>query len=399
MHLLSSVSPPLRLHIIAGARPNFMKAAPILRAMSKRPDLFAPTLIHTGQHYGREMSDVFFQELCLPRPDFQLKVGSGSHAQQCARIMCAYEEICSRNVADLSVVVGDVNSTLACSIVAKKAGMQVAHVEAGLRSGDRSMPEEVNRVITDSVSDVCFATEPDAVANLAREGKGPHEIYHVGHVMIDNLMYQLKRLTSLAQTPAASTEIKRRHGSYAVVTLHRPNNVDKLDTLSGLADAINQTSERIPVVFPVHPRTRQRLESLNIKLGSRTELTPPLSFMDFLNLWKDARVVLTDSGGLQEETTALGVPCLTLRDNTERPITVYEGTNRVVGTSCKVIVNAVDEILNGNSKKGRRPHLWDGFAAERIVAVLAAKYLLMDGGDHLLFPSTDRCEKKEQALA
>jgi UDP-N-acetylglucosamine 2-epimerase (non-hydrolysing) len=200
--------------------------------------------------------------------------------------------------------------------------MQVAHVEAGLRSGDWSMPDEVNRVITDSISDFCFATEPDAVTNLMREGKRPHEIYLVGQVMIDNLMHQLKRLNGLGQPPSASTEIKRRHGSYAVVTLHRPNNVDNVDTLSELADAINQTSERLPVIFPVHPRTRQRLESLNIKIGSRTELTPPLSFMDFLNLWKDARVVLTDSGGLQDETTALGVPCLTWREYTERPITV-----------------------------------------------------------------------------
>jgi UDP-N-acetylglucosamine 2-epimerase (non-hydrolysing) len=396
---MDSVSAPLRLHIIAGARPDFMKVAPVLRAMSRKPDLFAPTLIDTGQHYGREMRDVFFEELCIPLPDFQLNVGGGSHAKQSARIMCAYEEICSHEVADLSVVVGDVNSTLACSIVAKKAGMQVAHVEAGLRSGDWSMPDEVNRVITDSISDFCFATEPDAVTNLMREGKRPHEIYLVGQVMIDNLMHQLKRLNGLGQPPSASTEIKRRHGSYAVVTLHRPNNVDNVDTLSALADAINQTSERLPVIFPVHPRTRQRLESLNIKIGSRTELTPPLSFMDFLNLWKDARVVLTDSGGLQEETTALGVPCLTLRENTERPITVFQGTNRVVGTSCKAIVDAVDEILNGNSKTSRRPHLWDGCAAERIVAVLASKYFWLDGGDHLVFSSSDRPEKKEQAIA
>ena len=375
MDSLKCVAPPLRVHIIAGARPNFMKVAPIIRAMSTSKDLFSPALIHTGQHYDRQMSDVFFQELGIPCPDFQLGVGSGSHAQQTARIMCAYEEICGRDVADLAVVVGDVNSTLACSIVAKKAGMQVAHVEAGLRSKDWSMPEEVNRVITDSVSDLCFVTEPDGVTNLMREGKRPDQIHHVGHVMIDNLKYQLERLSNLGHpAPPVSTGIKQRHESYAVVTLHRPSNVDNPDTLRELADAINQTSIRLPVIFPVHPRTRQRLESLNVDLGGRTELTPPLSFMDFLNLWKDARVVLTDSGGLQEETTALGVPCLTLRDNTERPITLDEGTNRLVGTSCRAIVNAVDEILAGHTKTGRRPKLWDGFAAQRIVRVLAVRY-------------------------
>ncbi len=231
MTYLKPARPRIRVHLVAGARPNFMKVAPILRAMSKRGELFAPALIHAGQHYHVEMSDVFFHELGIPRPDFQLGVGSGSHAQQTSRIMCAYEEICRRDAADLVIVVGDVNSTIACSIVAKKAGIQVAHVEAGLRSGDWSMPEEVNRVVTDSLSDLCFATEPDAVANLLREGKPPSKIHHVGNVMIDNLMYQLERLKNGGQVPGVSTDIKRRHNQYAVLTLHRPSNVDDPDTL------------------------------------------------------------------------------------------------------------------------------------------------------------------------
>ena len=382
MSSLTSVGSPLRVHVIAGARPNFMKVAPIFRAMSKRRDLFTPALIHTGQHYDREMSDVFFQELGIPHPDFHLSVGSGSHAHQTARVMCAYEEICIRDIAQLAVVVGDVNSTLACAIVAKKARIQVAHVEAGLRSRDWSMPEEVNRVITDSVSDLCFATEPDAVANLLREGKQSDAIHHVGHVMIDNLMYQLEKLNSIGQLTGVSPDIKRRHHNYAVVTLHRPSNVDDSDTLRDLATAIKQTSQRLPVIFPVHPRTRQRLESLHIDLGSGTELTRPLAFMDFLNLWKDANFVLTDSGGLQEETTALGVSCLTLRENTERPITLHEGTNRLVGTSPEVIVSAVDDIMAGDRKAGRRPPLWDGCAAERIVNILAARYFPLGKRDH-----------------
>ncbi|MGD9942301.1 MAG: non-hydrolyzing UDP-N-acetylglucosamine 2-epimerase [Burkholderiaceae bacterium] len=359
------------LHLVAGARPNFMKIAPIVRALQARADAFDFRIVHTGQHYDREMSDVFFEELGIPRPDFHLDAGGGSHAQQTARIMVAYEEICLRQRPDAVLVVGDVNSTLACSIVAKKLHVPVAHVEAGLRSGDLRMPEEINRLVTDAITDWFFVTEPSGVQNLLREGKREEQIFFVGHVMVDNLFHQRDRLAQADLKTFVSTELKQRLPRYGVVTLHRPSNVDDRASLAGIAGALRRISEELPLVFPVHPRTRGNLEKFGIDPGPRVTLTGPLSYMDFLALWKDAALILTDSGGLQEETTALGVPCLTLRENTERPVTVEEGTNVLVGCDPDRIVAAARQALSGGAKAGRRPQLWDGRAAERIAEVLA----------------------------
>jgi UDP-N-acetylglucosamine 2-epimerase (non-hydrolysing) len=359
------------LHLVAGARPNFMKIAPIARALDARSDLFEYRIVHTGQHYDREMSDVFFEELGIPKPDFHLDAGGGSHAEQTGKIMLAYERICAGQRPDCTIVVGDVNSTLACSIVAKKMHVPVAHVEAGLRSGDLRMPEEINRLVTDSISDWFFVTEPAGRDNLLREGKPAERIFFVGHVMIDNLFYQRDRLEQADRSGFESEALKNRLGRYGAVTLHRPSNVDDRDALAGIAGALRRIAEKLPLVFPVHPRTRGNLEKFGLDPGPNVILTRPLSYMDFLNLWKDASLIMTDSGGLQEETTALGIPCLTLRENTERPVTVDEGTNTMVGCEPAKIVAAADEVLAGKGKVGSRPQLWDGRAAERIVAELA----------------------------
>lgn len=348
-----------------------MKIAPIVRALEARPGLFDYRIVHTGQHYDREMSDVFFEELGIPKPDFHLEAGGGSHATQTAKIMVAYEQICERERPDCVVVVGDVNSTLACSIVAKKLHVPVAHVEAGLRSGDLRMPEEINRLVTDSISDWFFVTEPAGSENLLREGKPQERVFFVGHVMVDNLFHQRDRLREADRSGFESEALKKRLGRYGVVTMHRPSNVDAQDTLAGIAGALRQISEQLPLVFPVHPRTRGNLEKFGLDLGPDVLLTKPLSYMEFLNLWQDASLILTDSGGLQEETTALGVPCVTLRENTERPVTVDEGTNTVVGVDPQRIVAAAEAVLAGKGKTGRRPRLWDGKAAERIAQTLA----------------------------
>ncbi|TXL66359.1 non-hydrolyzing UDP-N-acetylglucosamine 2-epimerase [Zeimonas arvi] len=355
------------LHLVAGARPNFMKIAPIVRALDARRDAFRYQIVHTGQHYDREMSDVFFEELGIPKPDFHLEAGGGSHAEQTAKIMVAYEKICQAQRPDCTLVVGDVNSTLACSIVAKKLQIPVAHVEAGLRSGDMRMPEEVNRLVTDSISDWFFVTEPSGRDNLLREGKPADRVFFVGHVMVDNLLYQREQLERADRGGFESETLKARLGRYGVVTLHRPSNVDHPDTLAPIAGALREISAKLPLVFPVHPRTRGNLEKFGLDLGPGVILTKPLSYMDFLNLWKDASLILTDSGGLQEETTALGIPCLTLRENTERPVTVDEGTNTMVGCDPTKIVAAAEGVLAGKGKAGQRPQFWDGKAAERIV--------------------------------
>jgi UDP-N-acetylglucosamine 2-epimerase (non-hydrolysing) len=318
---------------------------------------------------------VFFDELGIPPPDVRFESGSGTHAEQTAKIMLAFEAYCRACPPDLVVVVGDVNSTLACTIVARKQRIPVAHVEAGLRSGDLAMPEEINRIVTDSVANLFFATEPSAVANLLAEGKPRACVFHVGHVMVDNLVFQRDKLARSDASALSSSALKARHARYGVVTLHRPSNVDDPATLSRIAGALRELSRRLPLVFPVHPRTRASLEKLGLDLGTRLIRTPPLSYMDFLNLWKDAAVVLTDSGGLQEETTALGVPCVTLRENTERPITVEEGTNTLVGTDPERIRHAVASALRGEGRAARRPQLWDGHAAERIVAILRRELL------------------------
>jgi UDP-N-acetylglucosamine 2-epimerase (non-hydrolysing) len=360
-----------RIALVAGARPNFMKIAPILRALVSYESSTEAILIHTGQHYDPEMSDIFFSDLGIRKPDKFLNCGGGSHAEQTARIMMAFEEVALGLEPHWVVVVGDVNSTVACSLVAKKLHMQVAHVEAGLRSGDRTMPEEINRIVTDSISDLFFVTEPSGEQNLLREGHAPDKIHYVGHVMIDNLLYQADRLAAGGATDLPSAPLKSRLTRYGVVTLHRPSNVDEPETLRGLMVALAEISRSLPLVFPVHPRTRQRIDALGIALPESIHLLPPLGYMDFLNLWKDAVVAITDSGGLQEETTGLGVPCVTVRENTERPVTVDEGTNVIVGRDFDKLRQAVAEVVAGRSKQGRRPRLWDGKAAERICEILA----------------------------
>ena len=362
------------IYLVAGARPNFMKIAPIVRALQAQSAL-SFKIIHTGQHYDREMNDVFFEELGIPQPDVFMAAGGGSHGQQTAKIMVGFEELCVAERPDAVLVVGDVNSTLACSIVAKKLNIPVAHVEAGLRSGDMSMPEEINRLVTDSISDWFFVTEPAAVGHLKREGKPDSAVHYVGHVMVDNVLFQADKLThadtSGFETAAFKATAQQNGGRYGVVTMHRPSNVDDPVMFARIAGALKEIAAELPLIFPVHPRTRANIEKFGIDLGPNVTLAGPQAYMAFLNLWKDAAVVLTDSGGLQEETTALGVPCVTIRENTERPVTVDEGSNVLAGTDPDKIKLEARKVLRGEGKQGRRPHLWDGKAAERIVAVLA----------------------------
>ncbi len=362
------------IYLVAGARPNFMKIAPIVRALQAQQAL-SFKIIHTGQHYDRDMNEVFFEELGIPQPDVFMGAGGGSHAAQTAKIMVAFEELCIAERPAAVLVVGDVNSTLACSISAKKLNIPVAHVEAGLRSGDMSMPEEINRLVTDSITDWFFVTEPSAVKHLQREGKADAAIHYVGHVMVDNALFQAEKLdrtdTSGFDTAPFKAAATENGGRYGVITLHRPSNVDDAVSMTRIAGALKEIAAELPLIFPVHPRTRGNLANFGIDLGPNITLVGPQAYMAFLNLWKDAAVVLTDSGGLQEETTALGVPCITIRENTERPVTVDEGSNVLVGTDPARIVLEAKKVLRGEGKQGRRPHLWDGKAAERIVAVLA----------------------------
>lgn len=361
-----------KILLVAGARPNFMKIAPLVRELSKRNGLFDYRIIHTGQHYDRDMSAVFFEELEIPPPHRHLDVGSGSHAEQTARIMVRFEEACLAEKPKLVIVVGDVNSTLACAIVAKKLQVEVAHIEAGLRSGDRTMPEEINRIVTDSVSDYFFVTERSGVDNLLSEGKDHGTVYFVGHVMIDNLLYQVKKLRENPSVAPFTARLKLEHRHYGVVTVHRPSNVDNPEILGQLVATLAEISRELPLIFPMHPRTRSSIDRYRIDTPKTLIRTEPLSYMEFLNLFMDAAVVLTDSGGIQEETTALGIPCLTLRENTERPITVSEGTNILVGTDPSRIQSETRKILSGHGKTGSRPELWDGKAAQRIVDILAS---------------------------
>ena len=372
----------MKILLIAGARPNFMKIAPIIRALSKRAELQALQgngssngrigwkLVHTGQHYDHDMSDAFFEDLEIPQPDFHLNAGSGSHAEQTSRIMVEFEKVCERERPDAVLVVGDVNSTLACSIVAKKGMVRVGHVEAGLRSGDMAMPEEINRIVTDSITDFFFVTEKSAIDNLLREGKEEKDIFFVGHVMVDNLLYQAKKLDTIDPALFPTAGAKAGCSEYAFLTLHRPSNVDDPEVLKGIIEALDEIGREMPIFFPVHPRTRKQLDLHGLKFSPAVKLLPPLGFKESLFLWKDATLVLTDSGGLQEETTALGIPCFTIRENTERPITIEEGTNTLVGTSRDNIVHAFRAFRASGGKKGSVPQLWDGQAAERIVDVL-----------------------------
>jgi UDP-N-acetylglucosamine 2-epimerase (non-hydrolysing) len=352
---------------VVGARPNFMKMAPVLHGLRAYPELRA-YLVHTGQHYDEEMSRVFFGELNLPKPDRDLEVGSDTHARQTARIMTRFDEVLEERKPRLVLVVGDVNSTLACSLVAVKRCIEVAHVEAGLRSRDRTMPEEINRLVTDAVTELFFATSPDAVENLVAEGIPKSKVHLVGNPMIDTLRLHL----SAARARRAAARLGLEEGNYALVTLHRPSNVDQPELLSRIVLTLQSLSERIPVIFPVHPRTRGRIADLGMEPTAALHLCDPLGYVEFLSLQASARFVLTDSGGVQEETTALGVPCLTLRANTERPITISEGTNRLLGTDPASIVPAAFEILDGGVVPARSPALWDGHAGERIAAVIHA---------------------------
>jgi UDP-N-acetylglucosamine 2-epimerase (non-hydrolysing) len=355
-----------------------MKIAPIMRAFSARPSDFDPVLLHTGQHYDQAMKDSFFEQLDIPVPAVDLGVGSGSHAVQTAEIMRRFEPELDRLAPQAVLVVGDVNSTIACSLVAVKKGVPVIHVEAGLRSFDRAMPEEINRVLTDQVADLLFTTERDGKRNLLREGVDEARIHFVGNVMIDTLLHNRGRATRPAHVLGGLRNgpvFLDSPAGYGVLTLHRPSNVDEPAVLRRLIAVLREVGDKVPLVFPVHPRTRARIEALDVgKLidTPRFALLPPLAYLDLLGLMAEARLVLTDSGGLQEETTALGVPCLTLRDNTERPITVECGTNTVVGSDPVRIVAAVDAILRDGGKRGRVPDLWDGRAAERIAEVTRA---------------------------
>lgn len=356
------------LHVV-GARPNFVKLAPVYTALEGR-GVVRQTVVHTGQHYDAEMSDVFFRDLGLPSPDHNLGVGSGSHAQQTAQIMTRLESVLLELKPDVVLVYGDVNSTLAAALVAAKLLIPVGHVEAGLRSFDRSMPEELNRVVTDALSDWLFTPSPDANENLAREGIPREKIHYVGNVMIDTLVRCLAR----AEPPPEVSRLDR----YALVTLHRPSNVDDPHRLIRIFEALQELATQIPVVFPVHPRTRRRMKELNLgdpgKDGLR--LLGPLSYLQFLGLQKRAALVITDSGGVQEESTFLGIPCLTLRRTTERPVTVTQGTNVLIGEEPERIYSEARAILQGRSKQGRVPELWDGRAAERIADVLLSGFPL-----------------------
>lgn len=361
---------------VVGARPNFMKMAPILRALATHQPPIPALLVHTGQHYDRGMSHQLFEDLGLPQPDINLEVGSGSHAVQTAEVMKRFEPVIDSHKPSCVLVVGDVNSTLACTLVAAKRDVPVAHVEAGLRSYDRKMPEEINRVLTDQIADRLYTTERSAEANLLREGIDAERVVFAGNVMIDSLLASRERARGAADTLIAHglpPALLAHPNGYAVVTLHRPSNVDDASTLRGLLETLALAADRLPLVFAMHPRTRANIERFG--LGGLTDparvaVLPPQGYLEMVGLMAGAALVLTDSGGLQEETTALGVPCLTMRENTERPITVEQGTNTMVGRDRAAILSGVDAILGGRGKRGRVPEFWDGRAAERIAADL-----------------------------
>ncbi len=361
-----------RIFLVAGARPNFMKIAPIMAEMRKYPDRIQPVFIHTGQHYDDQMSKVFLEELEVPEPDVYLGVGSGSHARQTAGVMAAFEKVALEEKPDLIVVVGDVNSTLACTLVAAKLWIPVAHVEAGLRSNDRTMPEEINRVVTDQLADILFTICRDADANLKHEGIPEEKIHFVGNVMIESLLnYQSK-----VDASSILEKLELKKGKYVLTTLHRPSNVDNKKMFTEIMDALNRIQQDILVVFPAHPRTQKQINTFGFEnRNHRLILTPPFGYFDFLKLEKNACFVLTDSGGVQEETTFFGVPCLTIRENTERPITITEGTNILVGNKSEAIISESMNILGGKKKSGKIPQFWDDEVSRRIVEVIQKKRL------------------------
>src|SRR6266540_1602323 len=362
----------LKVINVVGARPNFMKVAPIVEAMKRRKREFTPLVVHTGQHYDVAMSDSFFRDLDLPQPDIHLGVGSSLHAAQTAAIMERFEPVVLREQPDWVVVVGDVNSTLACALVCVKLGVAVAHVEAGLRSFDRTMPEEINRLLTDQICDLLFTPSEDGNTNLIREGIAPEKVHLVGNVMIDTLVRMLPKSREYMPTSGER---------FALVTLHRPSNVDDLEWVAAMLETLSLISRETPIIFPVHPRTRKGLNQVlnEIQANKNVKLVDPLPYLEFLALQQAAALVITDSGGIQEETTFLGVPCLTVRENTERPITVEIGTNVLVGRDLDRLKYEAEQILGGHKpggheKEGRIPPLWDGHAAERIAEVLMRQY-------------------------
>jgi UDP-N-acetylglucosamine 2-epimerase (non-hydrolysing) len=389
---------------VVGARPNFMKIAPIVEAVksfnerykSKFQHSIESILVHTGQHYDDKMSKSFFDDLAIPRPDIDLEVGSGTHAEQTAEIMKRFEPVLRKENPDYIVVVGDVNSTIACALTASKLGVKIIHVEAGLRSFDRTMPEEINRVLTDAISDLLFVTERSAEENLLREGIAKEKIYFVGNVMIDTLLKHREKakkspiLKELGLLNNSGTDKSDSVAPYAVLTLHRPSNVDDADTMHDILEAVEEISRDLPVIFPIHPRTRKNLLEFGLEgaftFSSKGDhpakgivVIEPVGYLDFLNLTTHSRLVLSDSGGIQEETTVLGIPCITLRENTERPATVTEGSNHIAGTSRERIVRASIRALNSSDRAGRIPELWDGKAAERIVQIIAEDFSSQKG--------------------
>ena len=386
-------SPAKVIHIV-GARPNFMKIAPLMEEMSKYPQDFDQLLLHTGQHYDEGMSKSFFDDLRLTKPDVYLGVGSGTHAEQTGKIMIEFERVCIQEKPDLVIVVGDVNSTIACALVAAKLCIPIAHIEAGLRSFDRTMPEEINRILTDQISDYLFTTCEDANQNLIKEGIPENKIFFVGNTMIDTMLSHMEIAKNSVILEKLGLRKDNKIKKYGVVTLHRPSNVDNPKTLKGILNALNEFAREIPIIFPAHLRTIKQIKNFKLQEMVNYEenflskglnntnrnilAIPPLGYLDFLCLMSNAAIVLTDSGGIQEETTILGIPCLTLRNNTERPITVKEGTNTVVGNNPDNIINTALSVLENQNSRKKIPKYWDGKAAERIVKILSSKPRLLN---------------------
>ncbi len=372
----------IKIILVAGARPNFMKIAPLIHEMEKY-EMFDTLLVHTGQHYDEKMSELFFEQLNIPEPDVNLEVGSASHAVQTARIMERFEKVCIDEKPDAVLVVGDVNSTAACVLTAAKLNMVTIHYEAGLRSNDRTMPEEINRVVTDAICDIFFTTSSDADNNLIREGKDPYKIFMTGNLMIDSLINNLNKSKKIKVEIKGNNGEKYKYGEniksgeYGIMTFHRPSNVDRKDDLEELIEIWGSISERLPLIFPVHPRTLKNIKNFRlterIKSFSNLIICKPLGYLEFLKLVSGAKFVLTDSGGIQEETTYLNIPCLTLRRNTERPITITEGSNKLVKKN--EIIQEINLILNGKGKRGKIPKYWDGKSADRIVEILKSIFI------------------------
>ena len=353
--------------VVAGARPNFIKISPLIKEISKDNN-FNCLLCHTGQHFDHSMSEIFFKDLGIPPPDYNLGVSGGTHAQQSACIMLEFEKVLVKEQPDLIIVVGDVNSTMSCSLVASKLNIKVAHIEAGLRSKDSSMPEEINRIITDSISDYLFVSEKSGLENLSSEGISDSKVFFVGNIMIDSLIQNMEKINK----SEISNTLNLSKNKYILATFHRPSNVDEKENLQKLISLLNRLSEHRDIIFPIHPRTKSNLDKFNliIDICPRIKLINPIGYIDFQSLIKKAEFIITDSGGIQEETSFLSVPCLTMRDNTERPVTVSEGTNILVGTNISDAYNSASKIFEGDIKKGKIPELWDGRTSRRIINVL-----------------------------